>query len=163
MAPGRLFIFSVCLLISSLPAISQKGIVEGYVGDEQNHYPLAGVTIKFTDNSFGDNSDNFGMFKIIGVNAGHYELSISHIGYTTKKIQVDVEANKTTVIKTNMEPGILDLSTVSVYAKRNSILNTVASLDIKLRPVNTSQDILDRITPIAARKPKKIFLAVGIR
>jgi len=120
-----------------IPAIGQKGAIEGYIGDEQGHYPLQGVTINLRGNFVADNSNNFGMFKINGVDAGHYELSVSHIGYTTKKISVDVEKNKTTEIRINMERSILDLSAVSVSGKRSSILNTIASVDIKLRPVNT--------------------------
>ena len=100
--------FLQILFTSTISA--QKGVIQGYVGDEQSYSPLPGVTISLPDNSLGDNSDNFGLFRIGGVTPGHYELLVSHIGYTTKKIFVDLEENKIATLRVNMESSNLNIS-----------------------------------------------------
>jgi outer membrane cobalamin receptor len=157
--------FFVALLSGiSSTGFSQKGSIQGYVGDEQSHSPLTGVTISLPINSLGDNSDNFGMFMINGVAPGHYQILVSHVGYNTKKVAVDVEGNTTATIKINLERSNLDLSSVTVAARKSYLLNNIAAVDIKLRPVNTSQDILRVVSGLfiaqhaGGGKAEQIFL-----
>lgn len=142
----RTKIFSVIILIvSSLKSLSQTGTIEGFIIDADIRSPLNGATINITGNQ-SDNSDQFGRFIISGVNPGQYEVTFSHIGYRTEIIVVEIKANLLSTINVNMKKATVSLSEVRVNGRRNSALNTISAVDIKLKPVNTSQDVL-RIVP----------------
>ena len=138
-------IFTGLLLIISSALFSQKGKIEGYISDAENKTPLNGATVIVSENK-GDNTDAFGKFSINGINPGQYELVISHISYKTEIIPVEIKEGIVSTISVAMKKANLDLAEVRVNGKKNSSLNTIASVDIMLRPVNTSQDVL-RIVP----------------
>src|SRR6185436_17802210 len=138
-------VFTGLLLIISSVLFSQKGKIEGYISDAENKTPLNGATVIVSENK-GDNTDAFGKFSINGINPGQYELVISHISYKTEIIPVEIKEGFVSTISVAMRKADLDLAEVRVNGKKNSSLNTIASVDIMLRPVNTSQDVL-RIVP----------------
>ncbi|MBS1608326.1 MAG: TonB-dependent receptor [Bacteroidetes bacterium] len=147
---SRPFIYKTILLtmfITPFLALAQEGAIAGYISDKQNNSPLTGVTVNLAGYiKLGGNSDHFGMFKMKNLPAGHYDIIFSHVGYQTEKIPVDVQENKMVVIHTGLQRTNLTLSDVTISSKKTSPFNTIASVDIKLRPLNTSQDIL-RIVP----------------
>ena len=133
----------ICTL--SLTVFSQKGNIEGLIIDADSRTPLNGATINLAGNK-GDNSDMFGKFSIPAINPGSYEVIVSHIGYKTEIIPVEVKPNLLSSINVNLRKSNLDLSEVRVNSKKSSGLTTIGAVDIRLRPVNTSQDVL-RIVP----------------
>ncbi len=133
----------ICTL--SLTVFSQKGNIEGLIIDADSRTPLNGASINLAGNK-GDNSDMFGKFSIPAVNPGSYEVIVSHIGYKTEIIPVEVKPNLLSSINVNLRKSNLDLSEVRVNSKKSSGLTTIGAVDIRLRPVNTSQDVL-RIVP----------------
>ncbi len=141
----RHFYFLFPILFFSSVVFSQQGSIRGYINDADLRIPVSGASVNISGNK-GDNSDMFGMFSIAGVNPGQYEMTISHIGYKTEIINVEVKPDLLSSVTVNLKRTNLDLSEVKVNAKRSSALNTISALDIKLRPVNTSQDVL-RIVP----------------
>jgi len=138
-------IFTGLLLCISTALLSQKGKIEGYISDAENKAPLSGATVIISNNK-GDNTNAFGKFSINSINAGQYELVISHISYKTEIIPVEVKEGLVSTVAISMKKTGLDLAEVRVNGKKNSSLNTIGSVDIMLRPVNTSQDVL-RIVP----------------
>lgn len=133
------------LFISSLHSIAQKGSIEGLITDAETNTPLSGATVNLPGKS-GDNTDLFGRFTIPAVQPGAYELIVSHIGYKTEIIPVEVKANLLSGIAVSLKRAGLDLSEVRLDARRSSSAQVISALDIRLRPVNTSQDVL-RIVP----------------
>ena len=138
-------IFTGLLLCVSTALFAQKGKIEGYISDAENKAPLSGATIIISNNK-GDNTDTFGKFSLNGINPGQYELVISHISYKTEIIPVEVKEDLVSTVTIAMKKANLDLAEVKINGKKNSSLNTIGSVDIMLRPVNTSQDVL-RIVP----------------
>lgn len=126
-------------------AIAQKGTIEGIITDADSKTPVNGASVNIGGNK-GDNTDMFGKFSIPVVNPGQYELIVSHIGYKTAIIPVEVKSNLLSAVSINLKRAELDLSEVRINSKKTNGLNTISALDIKLRPVNTSQDVL-RIVP----------------
>ena len=138
-------LFLILLLFISTSLFSQKGKIEGYISDAENRSPLDGATV-IIPGSKGDNTDAFGKFSISGINPGQYEIVISHISYKTEIIPVEVKENIVSTVSVAMKKANLDLAEVRINGKKSSSLNTIGSVDIMLRPVNTSQDVL-RIIP----------------
>ena len=138
-------IITVLLLFISTVLFSQKGKIEGIISDAENKSPLNGAYV-IISNSKGDNTNAFGKFSISGINPGQYELVVSHITYKTEIIPVEVKENNVSTISVALKKTNLDLTEVKISGKKNSPLNTIGSVDIMLRPVNTSQDVL-KIVP----------------
>ena len=136
----------VSSLLFSSAILSQKGSIRGSVNDNETKTPIAGVNINLPQERKADFSDAWGMFRILDVQAGQYELVLTHIGYKTEVIPVEVKENSQATIKVDLKKSILDLEEIKIAGNRNTAANTISAIDIKLRPVNNSQDIL-RIVP----------------
>jgi len=133
------------LFLITFVSFSQKGKIEGYISDAENKTPLNGASV-IISGTIGDNTNEFGKFSINGINPGQYELVVTHISYKTEIIPVEVKDDLVSTVSVAMKKANLDLAEVKVNGKKNSPLNTIGAIDIMLRPVNTSQDVL-RIVP----------------
>lgn len=145
MRSARLIFIFLLLCIATF-SFAQHGIIEGYIKDIETKTPITGASINLAAGQKTDNTDAFGSFRFIRLPAGQYELVASHVGYKTEIIPVEVKENLTSSVTVQLKKSNLDMSEVQVNAKRTSGLNTLGQVDIMLRPVNTSQDIL-RIVP----------------
>src|SRR5687767_1529089 len=139
-------IITALLVIHSFAVFSQKGNIQGYVGDQLTRSPLSGVNINLPANGKGDNSDDIGIFHIYNIEPGLNELVVSHIGYKTEILPVEVISNQSSSLSVNLRRSDLNLAAVSITGIKYPGLNTLGAIDIKLRPVNNSQDLL-RIVP----------------
>jgi outer membrane receptor for monomeric catechols len=133
-------------LLFSATLLGQKGSISGSVNDNETKTPIAGVNINLPRDKKTDFSDAWGIFRLSDVYPGQYELVLSHIGYKTEVIPVEVKENSQAVIKVDLKKSILNLAEIKIEGKKNTAANTIGAIDIKLRPVNNSQDIL-RIVP----------------
>jgi len=138
------FLVFILLFFSSV-AFGQQGSIRGYINDADLKVPITGASVNIAGNK-GDNSDMFGMFNIPSITPGQYEMTVSHIGYKTEIINLEVKPYLLSSVNVNLKKSSLDLSEVKLNSKKSSALNTISAVDIKLRPVNTSQDVL-RIVP----------------
>lgn len=137
--------FAGLLFFITFNSLSQVGKIEGYISDAENRTPLNGATVIIANNK-GDNTDAFGKFSINGINPGQYELVVSHISYKPEIIPIEVKENMTSSVSVAMKKANIDLTEVRINGKKGSPLNTIGSVDVMLRPVNNSQDVL-RIVP----------------
>ena len=124
---------------------AQKGNIEGTIADAESNTPLNGATVNIGAGA-GNNSDMFGRFRFSAIEAGQYELIVSHIGYKTAIVPVEVKPSLLSTVNISLKKSGLSLAEVKINSKRNSALNTLGAVDIKLRPVNSAQDVL-RIVP----------------
>lgn len=158
------FSLSLALLFAANSSFAQKGSIEGYLKDLDTKTPIYGATINIVTDNKGDNTDAFGSFRFTGLAAGQYELVASHIGYKTEIIPVEVKENRTSSITAAMKKNNLDLSEIKLGSKKNAGLNSLNQVDIMLRPVNTSQDILRAVPGVfmaqhaGGGKAEQIFL-----
>lgn len=136
---------SLLLLLSIHFTFGQTGSIEGLINDAATRLPVTGASVNLPGNK-GDNTDLFGRFRIVAVNPGQYEMVVSHVGYKTEIIPVEVKSGLLSNIAVNIHKKELDLAEVRIDSRKNTALNTIGSVDIMLRPVNTSQDVL-RIVP----------------
>jgi outer membrane cobalamin receptor len=118
---------------------------------KRNHYGFAA-------------SDKMGRFVLNNVVPGTYDLSVTAIGFKAQQQPVTVAAGATTQVQIKMEQGELVLADVVITDQFSREVNTISQVDIKLRPVNTSQDILRMIPGLfiaqhaGGGKAEQIFL-----
>jgi len=137
------------LLILSILALcftaKGQGIITGKVLDEHNE-SLAGAHIFLKETSLGTIANGNGQFRLKDIPTGRYILSVSFIGYETLSQSIEINEKSTLSLELTMEPGDIQLADLVVSASVEQPMNTLSPLDIKLRPTNTSQDIL-RMVP----------------
>ncbi|MCW0483952.1 TonB-dependent receptor [Gaoshiqia sediminis] len=84
---------------------SNKGIIAGRIIDEQN-LPLPGATVLIKSLNEATVSDVNGYYRLVKIEPGHYELTVTYIGFKAQSQQVRVAAGETTIADFRMEAGI---------------------------------------------------------
>lgn len=146
----RNFTFSVILLALTIiiPATAQahNGSVKGIVYDGNTHKPLEGVNIYIKALNSSAVTDAFGKFFLKGIEPGKYKILLSHVGLENYEDELKIEDGVTTDLTVNMKVAPLQMNAVSVNARKDLMLSSVSGIDLKLRPVNNTQDLL-RLVP----------------
>jgi outer membrane cobalamin receptor len=156
-----LFQAGIFLLAANLAAA--QGTLTGTISDQSNT-PLQDVNIYIPSLKKGATSDKLGRFSIRNLHGGNYEVFITSIGFRAQQQTVTVSAGGNASLKIILEPGELQLEDVVITDQLGTEVNTISQVDIRLRPVNTSQDILRMIPGLfiaqhaGGGKAEQIFL-----
>ncbi|RDC65290.1 TonB-dependent receptor [Adhaeribacter pallidiroseus] len=125
-------LFLLTLLSTSLFAFAQNGIIKGTIKDSKTQEAVIGASVAVTGSSNGAVTDVEGNFIIPKVPTGTHNLSISFISYKTKTIEgISVQADKTTLINTSLDPDIGQLAEVVVTAARQRNTEIAVITEIK--------------------------------
>ena len=132
----------------ALPAFAyHNGSVRGSVIDAGSHSALAGVSVALSGPINGHTyTDELGYYQFNNLSAGHYQLVFNYLGFKSVSETLDVRDSETTAVKTFLESAPIELKDVVISSDPDVSRQAIPALDIKLRPVNTSQDVL-RMVP----------------
>lgn len=136
----KLFIFFTVLCNCSL--FSQK-VIQGRVAEGKTNLPLEGVTITLLPTNISRVSDERGYFIFNKNTNGAYAIQLYSIGFEKKIIPLTSLKAKEVLI---LNPQKAQLEDVTVTIKTGQEYKTISKMDIKMRGVNNSQEIL-RIVP----------------
>lgn len=123
-----------------LLAFSQDLRLQGTVTDTEGD-PLIGANVRLVEPARGTITDQIGAYRFNGLAAGTYTLRVTAMGYTgpEQRVRLDKDVDLSIVL----DPSAIDLREVAVAPKQaSSTTETIQALDIRTRPVNTSQDLL---------------------
>lgn len=134
------------LVLISLQAYAHLGGISGVVYDQTTNVPLRGVTVQLTGLGKATLTNELGQFRFTGLVAAPYKIELSHLGFKTQTIAVVVLDDQTTSLKAYLTGASVELSEVVVSSQRAHDQQLISSLDIKLRPIVNSQEIL-RLVP----------------
>lgn len=152
-----ILIYCLTLYFSNL--FAAHIVLTGQVLDSQTKEALVGATVYTTDFSAGTETDILGKFTLKPDSTCQTVL-ISYIGYETQEIEVK---NFEKGLKIFLEPGTLDLESV-VISSNDKSLSTIAGIDVNLRPIKSSQDVLRSVPGLfigqhaGGGKAEQIFL-----
>lgn len=124
MYPNRLYktLLICCLTLATLPGraigmkrlmMETKGSLEGVITDEQDR-PLQGIALSLQPDHKKAVTDARGRFRIAGLYAGIYTLTINAIGFKNYTQQTDIVAGKTTALNILLQQGNKELNEVNV-------------------------------------------------
>lgn len=136
-----MFIIGFLCLLSS--ASAQKVKLFGKVLS-QSGKPLSGANI-MVENGAGVASNIVGGFQLY-LEPGTYQLKASHIGYKTIIKEVSVIEGSTNQLDLTLIESPIELSDVVVSSDEDKNTQKIAAIDINLRPIQTSQEVL-RMVP----------------
>ncbi|PSR56373.1 TonB-dependent receptor [Adhaeribacter arboris] len=129
-------------LCGALSASAHKISIKGAVYGKNTNTPLAGATVKLVNTPKISTTDNFGVYIFTDLADGPYELQISYLGYEQSRASVEVSSSSPAKVVTHLEPGNLQLSEIAVSAAQEKPLNIISAVDLQMRPIQNSQEIL---------------------
>jgi outer membrane receptor protein involved in Fe transport len=142
----RYLLTFLCLLLISLSAYAHLGSISGVVYDHGTNLPLKGVTVQLSGSGKTTITNELGQYRFEGLVASKYKIELSHVSFKSQVLEVSVQDDKTEFVKTLLADADVELSEVVVSSQRAHDQQLINSLDIKLRPITNSQEIL-RMVP----------------
>ena len=126
--------------------LAHTGSIRGVVYEGDSHKPLEGAGIFIKGANSSAVTDAFGKFFLKGMEPGRYQVIISYVGFETKEEELKVEDGVTTDVSYNLNAAPVEIKSVSVNAGKGLNLSAISGLDLKMRPVNNTQDLM-RLVP----------------
>jgi len=115
----RLISFAVILLFNlDYLFAGETGKIAGKVLDAETGLPLLGANVVVEGTQTGAATDLYGDFFILNVFPGHYNISVSYMGYITeRRTNVFVQIDKTAQLEFALKPQVLEGKNVVVVAQ----------------------------------------------
>lgn len=162
----RIILIASFFLLSVPAAMAHGNLIKGSVSDSLNQEVLTGATIMLNDNEAITSSDQLGNFKFDNLKDGTYRLKVTFIGYKPYFISVTVAGNETKSVTIKLAPSSLKLEEITVTGSQSTeqTMTTISKIDVELRPLKSSQDILRMIPGVVTAqhagggKAEQIFL-----
>jgi len=133
----------VIAVLAMAQATYAQNIFKGKVLDQTTREPVEYATVRTSSGDKSTISDKFGNFRL-SLPTDTATLLISYIGYNTKTIQAHSEAQRIII---PLMRGAVDLKEVQISPNvNNATFHTLSAIDLNLRPVNSSQDLM-RLVP----------------
>ncbi|HEY8387738.1 MAG TPA: TonB-dependent receptor [Parasegetibacter sp.] len=136
-------LFLVNLFFSALNLFAQNTPKGFYVVNIESKVPVRYVSVQNDDKSFSTTSDENGFVNLKSLPSANTKLHLSCIGYEHQIFYLSSSIEKIIYLT----PRVSSLAEVNITASsENGIFRTISDLDIHLRPINNSQEIL-RMVP----------------
>lgn len=137
----KIFIFSLILIsINEFFAQNLKGI---YVLNEITKKPISSVLISDFNDGFQEVSDENGFVSLQNFNSENQKIYVSGIGYEKEEFNLDSIKKEKDFSYIFLNPKVVSIAEVQLKnSVKNNIFQTISDLDIHLRPINNSQEIL---------------------
>ena len=104
------------------------GKVSGKISDQSTGEPLIGANVMLVGSSLGSATDVNGMYHILNVPPGYYDLKVNMIGYGDKTVTgVRVEIDLTAVIDLDLAVEAIEGQMITVEANQKLVKVDVAS------------------------------------
>ena len=148
----RWVILSVSLLSSAFlsaraGSTEHNGSLNGQVAEAGSGLELPGVTVRLEPTGQYTTTNALGFFSFSNLPAGVYSLTFNYIGFESKSMaDVNVRDSETTTLRINLETAPVDLRDVEIKTSVSQPFQSISALDIRTRPVTTTQDVL-RVVP----------------
>lgn len=135
-------LFTLTALIFATHLLTAQNWLEGYVRDAETRQPLEDVWVALPELKTGAVTNELGYWRISIPANKEYQLEFRYFGYRSKTITV----SETTSPEILLEPDPLKLDAVTLTSSRPHNQQLISRLDIGLRPILNSQEIL-RMVP----------------
>ena len=111
--------FFLFLLCATAGTAGTKGKIAGKVADAKTKQPLFGANVVIKGTTMGAITDRNGEYFIINIHPGTYAVAFSYVGYeSVTKIEVLVNADRTTRVEVALKPTTIEVGSVTVTADR---------------------------------------------
>ncbi len=150
----------IAVLLCIASRASAHETITGKIVDSQTQQAIWGANVYLEGTNIGTTSDELGKF-VLMLDSLPESIAVSYLGYTLNSF-TPIHGESLIV---SLEKSNLSLEEVSVQGNANSApSHTIGALDLKLKPVKSSQDILRTIPGLfigqhaGGGKAEQIFL-----
>lgn len=133
----RLTIISIFLIMASIYATAQEGVVRGKVVDATNNEPLPFVNVVIMGTTTGAVTDLDGNFQIFGLNPGFIRLTTSFVGYRNT-ISDEFEVSNANVANITIKMESVEQQIDEIIVKASPFRKTEES-PLSLRSIGVSE------------------------
>ncbi|HEX9957168.1 MAG TPA: TonB-dependent receptor, partial [Fibrella sp.] len=126
--------------------MAHMGGIAGTVVNEATGQPIQGVTIQLDGTGKATFTNELGQYRFTSLVPAPYRVTLAFVGYQTQTLAVVVEDDRVTTLRTRLTTVAIALNEVTVSALRPHDQQLISNLDIRLRPITNSQEIL-RLVP----------------
>ncbi len=128
-------LFFFCLFATGLAA--QEGTLKGQITVSLTNEPIAFANVLVLDTDLGAQTDEQGNYLISGLAPGTYTVRASYLGYREQvRSEIEVTANRPTVVDFNLEEQATNLAEVVVQAEA---FNKPAESPLSLRTIGVAE------------------------
>lgn len=140
-------LLAMLLQLIAIVSRAHNGSITGQVIEKSTGLELAGAVVKLQPANLYTTSNNLGIFTYQNLPAGEYSLIVSYLGYGSDTLEhVVVRDAETTTIRVELAPSAIQLKDVEVTTAPDRPFQNFSALDIRVRPINTTQDMM-RMVP----------------
>jgi sulfur carrier protein ThiS len=159
----RLFLLLALLLAAAAPAHAQTGIITGSIR-AVNGSPVGGARVEaaMAGRVAGTaTSDAAGNYRISGLTAGDYVLTITGTGFEPRQVDVRLAAGQTATVNTTIATSAFQLDALVVSASKRlekaleapARVEVVSAREIEARPVATPVEHLRNVPGVDIARP----------
>lgn len=132
--------------------------ISGYVRDSSSNESVIGATIFVKGISKGYSSNQYGFYSIT-LPKGSYSLTVSHVGYEARELQVDLQTDRQLNIQ--LLPRVAQSKEVVIFSKRRDLNVKAAQMgkfELNMSQVKSVPALAGEVDPI-----KVLQLLPGVR
>ncbi|NNK90605.1 MAG: TonB-dependent receptor, partial [Saprospiraceae bacterium] len=127
----RIFI-AIIFLFPGIFLGAQEGSIRGHVYDSETGEPVIYANVILEGTTYGTNTDENGLYNLVGIPIGEYTLKVSFIGYEELKQDVEFKKNSINYYKINLNPGGINIGVIDISAERQQARTEVRVSKIKV-------------------------------
>jgi len=144
-SPKTFFLLLTAFAAQTLAA--HNGSIQGQITELASGLEMVGATVRLEPGGQYTSSNELGFFSFQNLTAGDYTLTINYIGFETKTLNgVKVRDTETTTLRIALADAPVNLQDVQVTTAVSQPFQTISALDIRTRPIASTQDVL-RVVP----------------
>ncbi|MEJ1242231.1 TonB-dependent receptor [Chryseolinea sp. T2] len=137
-------LFSILVLTTRL-GICQTGSLAGTITDASKT-PVHGATLILLESSKNTSTNELGFYQFVNIKPGTYTIEISYVGFQSVKGIIQVRPGDQLTQNFELQESDVQLDEVVVTAPTANDQQLITAVDVNLRPINNSQEIL-RMVP----------------
>lgn len=140
----KIMLLWICISIPTLTLYSAN--INGIVTDKNTGLAVSEASVQITELSLNTSTDFAGRYNFENISEGTYTLKITRTGFKIETEKITVQGTGSITYNASLIGDALTIAEIEVTTQREYGLTSTNFLDLKLRPTNTSQDIL-RLVP----------------
>jgi outer membrane receptor protein involved in Fe transport len=140
-----IFLFLLAFFFNSY---AQTATLRGSANSAENQEGMQGVNVVLAGSGHGTITGLHGKYYLEDIPTGRQTLIFSYIGFETREVELDFQDGEEVVFDVQLLPGSIDLSAVTIEARRPvsaASSKAIRDYDLKLKPVKSSQDLLQLV------------------
>lgn len=163
------YALSILLLLPLTLALASHSeppaLISGQILDQETNQPLSGARIEMVGMGKIVYTDELGRFRLSDIKTQAVELLVSSIGYEPQELLFEPDS-ATTFLKLKLVPAAIQLSEVLISDDQYRLkpLSSISDVDLALKPVQSSQELLQNVPGLfiaqhaGGGKAEQIFL-----